>query len=222
MTTHFVLPLQLISRKITKTQWKTLAEQNPKRWKRTPVISIAHLTSEDTLKSYLNGDFSQSKSKWNKRSESVLAEYVRSFDSKIDAYRYAEDLVEEFRNQHWRVYYNNPRNRRIYIIRLKEDVWKKNGAFAKANGGEKQDWRGFLYVGETDESVEKRYQIHTIKVDGKKHKFASKYPHNHHLEIAFDLMEDLENTLYCKADALEKERDVALKLRSEGYATWYN
>ncbi len=57
MSTHFVLPLQLISRKITKTQWQTLAEQNPKRWKRTPVISIAHLTSEDTVKSYLNGDF---------------------------------------------------------------------------------------------------------------------------------------------------------------------
>ena len=86
----------------------------------------------------------------------------------------------------------------------------------------KNDWKGFLYVGETDETVEKRYEIHTVKVDGKKHKFASKYPHNHHLEIAYDLMEDLENVLYRKADALEKERDVALKLRSEGYATWYN
>ena len=222
MSTHFVLPLQLISQKITKTQWQTLAEQNPKRWKRTPVISIAHLTNEDTVKSYLNGDFSQSKGRWNKRSESVLTEYMRSFDSKIDAYRYAEDLVEEFRNQHWRVFYNNPKNRRIYIIRLKEDVWKKDGAFAKANGGKKDDWKGFLYVGETDETVEKRYEIHTVKVNGKKHKFASKYPHNHHLEIAYDLMENLENALYCKADALEKERDVALKLRSEGYATWYN
>ena len=222
MATYHVVPLQLSAKTLRKQQWETLREQNPKRWRRTPVVTIAHLTREATVKRYLDGDFSASKSSWNKKAESVLTDHMRSFKSKIEAYRYAEDLVEELRNLHWRVFYNDPCNRRLYIIRLKDDVWKDKGAFAKANGGEKADWTDFLYVGETSKSVEDRYADHLEEVDGKKGPLAAKYVFEHHQEIAYDLMEGLESKLYKKAGALERERDLALELRAEGYATWFN
>jgi hypothetical protein len=222
MATYHVVPLQLSAKTLRKQQWETLREQNPKRWRRTPVVTIAHLTSEATVKRYLDGDFSSSKSSWNKKGESVLTDHMRSFESKIEAYRYAEDLVEELRDLHWRVFYDDPCNRRVYIIRLKDDVWKDKGTFAKANGGEKADWADFLYVGETSKSVEERYADHLEEVDGKKGPLAAKYVFEHHQEIAYDLMEGLESKFYRKAGALERERELALELRSQGYATWFN
>ncbi len=222
MSTYHVLPLQLDSKFLRKQQWETLRKQNPKRWRRTPVVTIAHLTSEATVKRYLDGDFSTSKSSWNKKAQSVLIDHMRSFESKIEAYRYAEDLVEELRDLHWRVFYDDPCNRRVYVIRLKDDVWKDGGAFAKANGGNKEDWQGFLYVGETSKSVEKRYAEHLEEVDGKKGPLAAKYVFHHHMEIAHDLMEGFESQVYRQAGALERERDVALELRAQGYATWFN
>jgi len=36
------------------------------------------------------------------------------------------------------------------------------------------------------------------------------------------LMEEFQDQKYTIADALEKERDVALELRKRGYATWFN
>jgi len=220
--TYHVLPLQLASNTLRRHQWDTLRNQNPKRWRRTPVVAIAHLTSETTVNQYLDGDFSTSKSPWNKKAESVLTEHMCSFESKIEAYRYSEDLVEELRNLHWRVFYNDPCNRRVYIIRLKDDVWKDGEGFAKANGGEKGDWTDFLYIGETSKSVEERYAEHIEEVDGRKGPLAAKYVFHHHLEIAHDLMEGFEHQFYRKAGALERERDVALDLRAQGYATWFN
>ena len=222
MSKHHVLPLRLMQRNLSRKKWATLREQNPKRWRRTPVVSIAHLTSENTVNTYLSGDFTSSKSSWNKKAESVLTEHMRSFDTKIEAYKYAEKLVDDFRNQHWRVFYDDLPDRRVYVIRLKDDVWKDGGAFAKTNGGKKEDWRDFLYVGETSKSVEDRYADHIEEVDGKKGPLASKYVFNHHMEIAYDLMEGFETQFYRKAGALERERDLALELRSLGCATWFN
>ena len=222
MPTYHVLPLQLATKTLRKKQWATLLEQNPKRWRHTPVVTIAHLTSEATVKLYLEGDFTASKSSWNKKADSVLTEHMRSFESKIDAYRYAEDLVEELRDLHWRVFYNDPCDRQVYIIRLKSDVWRDGGAFAKANGGERTDWTDFLYVGESSKSVDERYADHLEEVGGKKGPLAAKYVFHHHQEIAYNLMDGLDSKFYRKAGALEQERDVALELRAQGYATWFN
>ena len=222
MATHHVVPIEVNQRSLRKSQWEKLTKQNPKRWRRTPVVTIAHLTSEKRLAAYLAGDFSSSSSGWNSKGKSVMNDHYRSFESKIEAYRYAEDLVEELRNKHWRVFYDDKPNRRVYILRLKKRVWEKKPAFAKENGGKKSDWKDFLYVGETEKTVEERYKIHTVKVGGKRHKFSSKIVHKHANGIAHDLMEELGDTLYRQAGALEKERDVALELRKRGYATWFN
>jgi hypothetical protein len=217
---YYILTIEL-NKKLPKKRWKILKGLNPKRKRGTPVTQCIILTNENTVKMCKKGDFSWSKSYWTKRATRVLEDLSKKFETKIDVYRYREETVTKMRDLGWRVYFENPRNRRVYIIELDKKAWGFKG-FKKANGGELTDWKKLLYIGETKETVRERYAIHKRKVNGKKDPLAATIVFKHGTEIAESLMREFENEEYTQLEALEKEREIGLHFREIGFATWFN
>jgi len=222
MTTHHVVVIEINQDKISRSQWENIRKQNPKASEGAAVFCLAHLTGKATLKSLERNDFSVLRHKLKKKGKTLHKPLCRTTSCKITAYRYAEDLVETLRQSEVFVFYDNPVAHRVYIIRLENAAWKDGNKFARANGGKAGDWKEFLYVGETKLTVEERYEVHKRLVNGEKDENAASIVHQHGYEIAHDLMEEFQDQKYTIADALEKERDVALELRKRGYATWFN
>ena len=149
MATHHVVVIEINREKISRSQWEKIRKQNPKASEEAAVFCLAHLTGKATLESLERNDFSVLRHKLKKKGKTVHKPLCRTTSSKITAYRYAEDLVETLRQSEVFVFYDNPVAHRVYIIRLENTAWKDGNKFAKANGGQAEDWKEFLYVGET-------------------------------------------------------------------------
>jgi len=217
---YHVLTIEL-SKKLPKRRWQILKGLNPKRKKGTSVTQCLILRNKGTINKCKNGDFSWTKSGWTKLGTGIIPEFSKSFEDKIQAYKWREESVRNMRELGWRVYFENPRNRRVYIIELEQKAWDFKG-FEEENGGVLSDWKKLLYVGETKESVIERFKIHKQKINGKKNRLASKIVFEHGKGIAKKLMKDFENKMFTESESLEKEREVGLYLREMGYATWFN
>ena len=120
---YHVVTVNLNSKSISKKRWKTLAAQNPKMAQGCQTAQSLILTSDKTLTQCFNGDFSWSKSGWTKNATTVVKEYCKSFESKIEAYECREVFIEKMRERGWGVFYDNPKNCRIYIIELENAAW---------------------------------------------------------------------------------------------------
>ena len=214
---YHVLTIQLTG--LSKKDRGTLAKENPKGRRSTPFATVAYTKNETKLKSAKKGDFSGF-SKWAKKGSKLLPEHCKPAKSKLEALKLQREKVAELRAEGWRVRFFNPVNRRVYVIRLKESVWEKSKKFRKQNHDEKYRFKGYLYVGETEKTVEERFLVHTTKPSENKIFKGSDIVFDHHKEIAYDLMKDLDDKLYDQYDSLIEEDALANRLRNKGFAVY--
>ena len=204
----------------TKKKRKKIKKQNPNGTPGTPyvVVLICNAEKADAAKS---GNFTVFGG-WAKKGKRLEEEYCTSSTSKMQTYQDEVRIVKELRSLGWRVWNSNPSDRCVYVIRLRKDVWKMK-KFRDSNKGKIADFSDFFYVGETgvEGGPEKRYKIHTRKKNGKMHKYASDVVHEHHQELAFDMMNDFKDEKYTRLQALEKEKEVAERLREMGHAVYF-
>jgi len=214
---YHVLTIQL--RGLSKSRRTTIRKENPRGRRRTPFVTVRVTSSSQKVEAAKSGDFS-SFFGWAKKGVALLEEESPAADSKLEAYEEQDRIVKRLRRRGWRVRHFNPKNRLVYVVRLKKSVWDEK-KFREANEGELEDFAEFLYVGETGETAKQRYKIHTEKVNGKKHRNASNIVHNHPVGLAWDLMSEFKGSRYKLLGALRKEKEVAEQLREMGYATYF-
>ena len=217
-----VVTLRIDSNKLSNKKWKTLTKQNPNMDEGAKVYQCVILTSDNTLEKCVNGDFTWAKSGWTKNAISLIKKYCKSFDSKIKAYECRENFVKIIRNNGGGVFFDNPRNCKIYIIELGSEAWSfKN--FKQENKSVEVNCTKLVYIGETSKKVVDRFKEHKMsKKNGKKGDLASEIVFKHGIGFEHDLMKPFENKIYTKLEALKKEREIGLELRKRGYATWFN
>ena len=109
----------------------------------------------------------------------------------------------------------------IYVIELKKKVFTENWKFRAANPQFKGSLQ-CLYVGMTSKTPKERFEQH---INGGKSKKGVKISAWIVEKYGNYLRPSLYNEipiLKTKAAALEKEKEVALALRRQGYAVWFN
>ena len=109
----------------------------------------------------------------------------------------------------------------VYVIELSKKVFNENAKFREAN----PQFHGVLeclYVGMTSKTPKERFEQHKTGFRNKK---------GHHLSsnIVQKYARYLRPSLYnhikpmkTRAEALKMERDLALELRRQRYAVWFN
>lgn len=108
----------------------------------------------------------------------------------------------------------------IYVIELSKRVFTENEKFRKAN----PQYNGVLeclYVGMTSKTPEQRFTEHISgHVNTKGHNLSASIAKKYGLYLRPSLYEHLGK--FSKADALIKEEELALELRTKRFAVWYN
>ena len=214
---HHVLTIQL--KGLSKKRRDALRDEKPNGKRGTPFVTVRVTKSSHQVAAAKAGDFTNFAG-WAKKGVALLEEESSIADSKLEAYAEQDRIVKRLRGKGWRVRHFNPKNRLVYVVRLKKSVWEIE-KFREANDGEVKDFAEFLYVGETGKTAKQRYKIHTEKVNGKKHRNASNVVHNHSVGLAWDLMSEFKGSRYKLLGALRKEKEVAEQLREIGYATYF-
>ena len=109
----------------------------------------------------------------------------------------------------------------VYVIELSKRVFTENRRFREAN----PQFNGVLqclYVGMTSKSPKERFQQHkTGYINKKGHNLASGIVQKYGLYLRPSLYNHLEPVASRKA-ALKLEEAVALSLRRQRYAVWFN
>ncbi|MDQ3051844.1 MAG: ribose-5-phosphate isomerase [Bacteroidota bacterium] len=110
---------------------------------------------------------------------------------------------------------------RIYVVELAKKVFTENTKFRLAN----PQFNGVLeclYVGMTSKTPQERFEQHKSGYINKKgHKISSNIVQKYGLYLRpslYNLIDPFTN----QEDALKMEEQVALELRRERYAVWYN
>lgn len=110
---------------------------------------------------------------------------------------------------------------RVYVIELSKRVFSENTKFRAAN----PQFNGVLqclYVGMTSKTPKERFEQHKTGFRNKKgHKLSSNIVEKYGMYLRPSLFNHLDPCL-TRAEALEMEEQVALELRRERYAVWYN
>jgi predicted GIY-YIG superfamily endonuclease len=108
----------------------------------------------------------------------------------------------------------------VYVIELSKKIWTDSEKFRDAN----IQFRGLkdcLYVGMTSLDPKKRYQQHKKGTRSKKgHKLSSYFVEKYGLFLRPSMYSGLNPMT--KGDATKMEEELALKLRKEGFAVWWN
>lgn len=109
----------------------------------------------------------------------------------------------------------------IYVIELDKKVYSESRKFREAN----PQYDGLsecLYVGMTSRSPKERFKQHKEGIKSMKgHSLASSIVHKYGLYLRPSLFNQIK-PLKTKKAALEAEEKLALDLRRERYAVWYN
>ena len=121
----------------------------------------------------------------------------------------------------WRIILRMPKkNYNVYVIELSKSVFSENRKFREAN----PQYNGLLeclYVGMTSKTPEERFVQHKSQSKSKRgYNIASKIVTKYGLYLRPSLYQHL-NPMYRKS-AVEMEKKLALKLRRERYAVWFN
>jgi len=110
---------------------------------------------------------------------------------------------------------------RIYVVELSKRVYSKNWRFRSAN----PQFNGALeclYVGMTSKTPKERFIQHKIGYRNKKgHKLSSYYVEKFGNYLRPSLYNHIE-PLKTRKEALAMEEQLALDLRRQGYAVWFN
>ena len=109
----------------------------------------------------------------------------------------------------------------IYVIELSKSVFSQDSKFRKAN----PQFNGVLqclYVGQTSKSPKERFEQHKSGYRNKKgHKLSATIVEKYGLYLRPSLYTHIDPFL-TRAEALKAEEQIALELRREGYAVWFN
>ncbi len=108
----------------------------------------------------------------------------------------------------------------VYVIELAKRVFTENTKFRAAN----PQFNGVLeclYVGMTSKTPKERFQQHKTGYRNKKgHKLSSNIVQKYGQYLRPSLYNHLN--AMSKSEALEMEEKLALKLRRQRYAVWFN
>lgn len=108
----------------------------------------------------------------------------------------------------------------VYVVELRKSIYTDNWRFRKEN----PQYRGVLeclYVGMTSLDPKQRFLKHKSGATSKKgHKISSNIVEKYGMYLRPSLYEGLNPMTRAQATKMEKE--LALKLRQQGYAVWWN
>jgi len=191
--------------------------ENPQSRVRTPFVCLRVRRGGKAVDEALVGNFSS----WKRsnhfvevlRNESCIAQ------SKIEAYAIQESICSDLRERGWKVQFNNPTNRCVYIVELRDSVWS-NRKFREDNKELAEIATRQVYVGETVRTPEERFEIHKSKTDDARYDLSSPIVHSHGIGLAKDLMEKFSSSNLTMAESLKLEHDITLKLRELGIAAY--
>ncbi len=115
-----------------------------------------------------------------------------------------------------------PKNEyRVYVIELSKKVFTANRKFREAN----PQFNGVLqclYVGMTSKTPKERFEQHKSGYINKKgHKLSANIVEKYGLYLRGSLFQDID-PMASRAEALKMEENLALELRRQGYAVWFN
>lgn len=109
----------------------------------------------------------------------------------------------------------------IYVVELSKRVYTENWKFRAAN----PQFNGVLqclYVGMTSQTPKERFEQHKTGYRNKKgHKLSSNLVQKYGMYLRPSLYNHIE-PLSSRAEALKMEEKVALNLRRQRYAVWFN
>ena len=109
---------------------------------------------------------------------------------------------------------------RVYVIELSRRVFTENARFRAAN----PQFNGVLqclYVGMTSKTPQERFRQHKTGARSRKgHDLSAPIVRKYGTFLRPSLYEHLKPMT--RADALNMEEELALELRRQGYAVWYN
>lgn len=110
---------------------------------------------------------------------------------------------------------------RIYVIELSKRIFTENRKFREAN----PQFNGVLeclYVGMTSKTPKERFQQHKTGYRNKKgYKLSSNIVEKYGSYLRPSLYNHI-SPLKTRAEALKMEETLALELRRQGYAVWFN
>ena len=110
---------------------------------------------------------------------------------------------------------------RIYVVELSKKVFTENTKFRNAN----PQFNGVLeclYVGMTSKTPKERFQQHKTGYRNKKgYKISSNIVEKYGLYLRPSLYNHIK-PLSSRQEALKMEETLALELRRQRYAVWYN
>ncbi|MEP3209612.1 MAG: ribose-5-phosphate isomerase [Maribacter sp.] len=110
---------------------------------------------------------------------------------------------------------------RVYVIELSKKVFTENRKFREAN----PQFNGVLqclYVGMTSKTPKERFEQHkTGYINKKGHKLSAKLVEQYGLYLRGSLYQHID-PMTNRSEALHTEEQLALELRRQGYAVWYN
>lgn len=111
---------------------------------------------------------------------------------------------------------------RVYVIELSKRVFTENARFRAAN----PQFNGVLeclYVGMTSKTPAERLKQHKTGYRNKKgHKLSASIVEKYGRYLRPSLYEHLNEKPMTKEEALRMEKKLALDLRRQGYAVWFN
>ena len=110
----------------------------------------------------------------------------------------------------------------VYVIELSKKVFTENKKFRDAN----PQFNGVLeclYVGMTSKTPAERFKQHkTGYVNKKGHKLSANIVQKYGIYLRPSLYEHLNLKPMTREKALQREEKLALDLRRQGYAVWFN
>lgn len=110
---------------------------------------------------------------------------------------------------------------RVYVIELSKRIYSENKRFREAN----PQFNGVLeclYVGMTSKTPKERFEQHKTGYRNKKgHKLASKLVEKYGMYLRPSLYNHID-PLPSREDALKMEETLAMELRRQRYAVWFN
>jgi len=110
---------------------------------------------------------------------------------------------------------------RVYVIELSKKVFSQNRKFRDAN----PQFNGVLqclYVGMTSKTPKERFEQHKSGYVNKKgHKLSATIVEKYGLYLRGSLFQHIDPVTN-RTEALKLEEQLALELRRQGYAVWFN
>lgn len=109
----------------------------------------------------------------------------------------------------------------VYVVELSKKVFTENRKFREAN----PQFNGVLeclYVGQTSKTPKERFAQHKSGYRNKKgYKLSSNIVEKYGRYLRPSIYNHI-NPIETRAEALKIEEELALELRREGYAVWFN